>query len=64
MITPAYPCDVGRLRDQFCDLLDVHPMQDWSAGLLQAMTGVLEMYVADLGLQKDSAPVLELVRET
>lgn len=37
-------------------------MQDWSPALLQAMNGVLDMYLREVGLQSRPAPVLEIVR--
>jgi hypothetical protein len=55
--------DLGRQRRQLADLVDIHPFEDWSPALLQAVNGVLEMYVAELGLKKSPAAVLELVKK-
>jgi hypothetical protein len=61
-MTRASIFDLNLLQCQLADLLDVHPMMKWSPELLQAVTGVLGMYVRELDLDKSPAPVLELVR--
>jgi hypothetical protein len=55
--------DLGRQRRQLAALVDIHPFEDWFPALLQAVNGVLEMYVAELGLKKSPAAVLELVKK-
>jgi hypothetical protein len=59
MIT-ASPYDVGRLRNSFVDLAELHPREDWSPALLSRMIAVLEFHFAEGGT--NNAPVLGLVR--
>jgi hypothetical protein len=61
-MTAAQPLELNRLRHQLADLLDVHPMGEWSPVLLRAIIGVLEMRVAEGGLRDAPATVLQLVR--
>jgi hypothetical protein len=58
-MTNAQPHDLGRLRRQLADLMDVHPCEDWSPALLSAVIAVVELYVVEGGTNK--APVLQLV---
>ena len=51
--------DLDHLRDQFCDRIEVHPLQEWSPALLGAVIASMDLYFAEDGTNK--APVLQLV---
>ena len=48
------------LRHQLADRLDGHPVREWSAPLLAAIIGVLDVVISE-GLQERPAVVLQLV---
>jgi hypothetical protein len=54
--------ELNKLQNRFADLLDVHPMHDWSPALLRAMIGTVELFVDELGLDHPPAAVLSFVR--
>jgi hypothetical protein len=59
-MTNAIPHDLGRLRRQLIDLMDVHPCEDWSPTALSAVIATVELDFAAGGTNK--APVLQLVK--
>ena len=54
MIEPS----VDQLRQQLADLLNEHPMMDWSPGLIRAVVAVLDLHPDQ---DATTAPVLTLV---
>ena len=56
------PARLDDLRNELADLCELHPPRQWSPELLAAITAVLAIYVAELGLGNPPAPVLELVK--
>lgn len=60
--------DLDALRSQFCALVEIHPPERWSAGLLMAAIGLIEAVVVTHGLdavreRRDLGPRLRLVRD-
>ena len=52
--------ETERLRHELADLLDIHPMAQWSPPSLRALIALLELEMCG-GINDQPAPVLQLV---
>jgi hypothetical protein len=54
--------EIEYLRNELADRMDLLPPDDWSPGLIKAMTALFDLYLGDR-LQERPAAVLQLVRD-